>query len=389
MNPLYKTALLALCALLGYGAQAQTTSKLILNFTPSRASTVAGYREIDLTVAGDATYTTDNSTTTTTNVNGSWTGITFIYTQSGPTPLVGGDPAGGGQMTTSFPAGFSGSAFPSNTNPSTSCGYGAAFTISIARDTGPDATSTPRVILTIRYPAGYGAQRFTVRQSSNSTSANCRARESFWNNQATININTGARLATTSTSGTTPLPVELAAFTATKQAENGLLSWTTASEKNSAYFEVQASADGRQWQPIGRREAAGSSTAARSYSLLDQGIARYGAPLVYYRLRQVDADGTASFSPLRTLAPPAAAWAVTAYPNPFAQELSAEIKSPESSPLTLELYDAAGRRVLHRQVAGSAGQQLVDLRAAALPTGSYVLHVRQGRHVGTVRLTKE
>ena len=389
MTTLYKAALLALCTLLGYGAQAQTTSKLILNFGRARASAVAGYQEIDLLVAGDANYTTNNSTTTTTNVNGSWTGITFTYTQSGPAPLVGGDPAQGGQMTTSFPAGFSGSPFPSNTAPGGTCAYGAAFTISIARDTGPDATSTPLVILTIRYPTGYSAQRFTVRQSSGNASASCKSRESFWNNQADINTSTGARLATGSTSGATPLPVELTAFTATKQGKDGQLNWSTASEKNAAYFEVQASADGHQFQPIGRVAAAGTSSATRSYALVDKNIARYGAPLVYYRLHQVDADGTASFSPVRTLAPDAAAWAVTAYPNPFAQDLSAQIMSTESSPVTLSLYDALGRRVLHRQVAGNAGQQLVDLRSAALPTGAYVLHVQQGSHTGTVRLTKE
>jgi hypothetical protein len=196
-------------------------------------------------------------------------------------------------------------------------------------------------------------------------------------------------LALASTSPQNPLPVELTDFTAQKQQADGLLQWHTASEKNAAYFEVQASADGHQWQTIGRVEAAGTSSTPRSYALLDQNIARYGALVVYYRLRQVDADGTASFSPVRTLAPDAAAWTVTAYPNPFAQNLSAQITGSESSPVTLSLYDAAGRLVLHRQVAGNAGQQLVDLRSAVLATGAYVLHVQQGSHIGTVRLTKE
>ncbi len=380
MNRFFLFVLLLVGGLVSRAALGQTTARMVLNFSPSRVSaTRTGYREIDVLISAGTGYVSNNAQLlpNTSNPDGSWSGLNLRFTQSGATPMSNTDFT----VTNNQPNTTSGAV--TNITGGGSYPNQPAFNVFVSRDAdGQDADATPRVLFTLQYPNTYAGQKLSVRTASPATT-----RDSFWSNQHPSN--SGTRLVMSTSSVNSPLPVELTAFTATKQAENGLLSWTTASEKNSAYFEVQASADGRQWQPIGRREAAGSSTAARSYSLLDQDIARYGAPLVYYRLRQVDADGTASFSPLRTLAPTAAAWAVTAYPNPFAQELSAEIKSPESSPLTLELYDAAGRRVLHRQVAGSAGQQLVDLRAAALPTGSYVLHVRQGRHVGTVRLSKE
>jgi hypothetical protein len=380
-------------------AQGYSSAKLRLEFGTSRASTTAGYREIDVLISAGTGYTSDptQAASNTTNPNGSWTGLNFRFTVSGPAPWPSSTAAlmpassgisvinqqvgiGTGNVTYvtgggSYPGAPAYNVLASRPNPNT-----------------PDATATRAVLFTIRYPNAYAADQLTPRYTTTQTSA---SRESSWSNTYDDtpgggNLkNTGAYLSVEGNTAPTPLPVELSVFTATKQGADGQLRWTTASEKNAAYFEVQASADGQQYKAIGRVQAAGTSSAPLSYSLLDQRIARYGAPLVYYRLRQVDADGTASFSPLRTLAPDAAAWAVTAYPNPFAQDLSAQITGGETSPLMLELYDATGRRVLHRQVAGSAGQQLVDLRSEGLGTGAYVLHVRQGSHIGTVRLTKE
>lgn len=91
-----------------------------------------------------------------------------------------------------------------------------------------------------------------------------------------------------------PLPVELVSFTAEALGADALLKWATASEKNNDRFEVEASADGRSFRRIGQVPGHGSSTQPHTYQLTDAAIARYGASVVYYRLRQVDADGTAS-----------------------------------------------------------------------------------------------
>lgn len=197
-------------------------------------------------------------------------------------------------------------------------------------------------------------------------------------------------LALASTTAQNPLPVELVNFKATKQSGDGLLSWQTASEQNSAYFEVQASTDGRSWQVLNQLAAAGASTGQRTYRYLDRTLARYGAPVVYYRLRQVDRDATAQFSAVLSLSPDALAWSLTAYPNPFATELTAELLSSETGSITVMLVDGVGRVVLRRELAGVAGRQLLDLdEAHTLPSGSYLLYVRQNSHTATVQLVRE
>ncbi|MGI4871025.1 MAG: T9SS type A sorting domain-containing protein [Janthinobacterium lividum] len=213
-------------------------------------------------------------------------------------------------------------------------------------------------------------------------------------NAVTVTLNktlssTYTALALASTSQLNPLPVQLTAFTAVKRAADGLLSWTTASEVNSAYFEVQASTDGAKWQVLGQVKAAGTSSSPRSYSFLDKAIARYGSAVVYYRLNQVDQDGTSAFSPVRTLAPDALAWGVSAYPNPFAAELTAQLTTPEAGPVSLTLLDVMGRVVLRQELLAASGSQTISLaEARSLPAGAYLLLVSQHAYHATLRIVR-
>jgi len=188
-----------------------------------------------------------------------------------------------------------------------------------------------------------------------------------------------------------PLPVQLVALTAAKQAADGLVSWKTASEANSSFFELQASLDGTSWQVLGQRPAAGTTTTAHTYTYLDQNLARYTAPLVYYRLRCVDLDQSARYSPIVTLDVAPAAWELAAYPNPFALELTAQLRTAEAGPVSLSLLDAAGRVVLRRtQVVEQPGSQLIALdEARSLPAGTYMLLVQQNAHKAARRLVRK
>jgi len=109
-----------------------------------------------------------------------------------------------------------------------------------------------------------------------------------------------------------PLPVQLVSFTAQAAGPAAVrLAWATASEVNSAYFAIERSLDGTTWQELGRVAAAGSSASPRQYAYPDQAAP---AGVLYYRLRQVDQDGTAAYSPVQTLTLGAGGLAL--YPNP-------------------------------------------------------------------------
>jgi hypothetical protein len=94
------------------------------------------------------------------------------------------------------------------------------------------------------------------------------------------------------------LPVELTTFNAKSKNQAIHLLWQTASEKNNAYFNIQRSRDGQNFEAIGQVKGAGNSQTTQTYQFID------AAPLTglnYYRLEQVDFDGTTSKTAVKSI----------------------------------------------------------------------------------------
>jgi hypothetical protein len=182
-----------------------------------------------------------------------------------------------------------------------------------------------------------------------------------------------------------PLPVVLTSFTGQAGSTGNVLRWATASEANSAYFDVERSADGQEFAKIGQLAAAGTTSAAHSYQFTDAAATATS----YYRLRQVDLDGTATYSPVVTLAATAArstAKAV-AYPTIFTDELNVALPGAEAQAATVALLTADGRPVYSRSVQLSAAPQaLVEL--PTLAPGVYLLRVATATGATTQRVVR-
>lgn len=173
------------------------------------------------------------------------------------------------------------------------------------------------------------------------------------------------------TLGTSPLPVELVSFVAERRGEDALLTWATASEKNNAYFAIESSADGRTFRELGQLPGHGNTSQRQEYAFTDHNLARYSAKLVYYRLRQVDLDGTSTYSPIRTVEPGAdAAPQLLAYPNPAHDAVRVRLLGPAAT-APLLVFDALGRQVRTQPAPLAGTETMVPL--TGLPTGVYVL----------------
>ena len=171
------------------------------------------------------------------------------------------------------------------------------------------------------------------------------------------------------TASACPLPVQLTAFAASYQPSQGtLLSWNTASESNSAAFvvETQDDAAADAWQAVARVAAAGTSATPRQYQARD---ARPLAGTHYYRLRQVDQDGRAAYSPVVSVS--ATATGLAAYPNPATGAVHLSGPLAPGAAARVRLLDATGRCVA--STTGPAGQAAFDLPLAGVPAGLYVL----------------
>jgi hypothetical protein len=152
---------------------------------------------------------------------------------------------------------------------------------------------------------------------------------------------------------TRPLPVSLTAFSATVAGVNANLAWTTATEKNSAGFEVQVSTTGSSYRKIAFvASKSPNSQQQQNYTYVDTEAGKTGTR--YYRLRQVDLDGTESFSPVRTVAfnGNAVATTTSAYPNPFTTyvDLSIDAAIAGTAPVRVQLIDMTGRIVREQMI---------------------------------------
>ena len=178
--------------------------------------------------------------------------------------------------------------------------------------------------------------------------------------------------------GCNPLPVELIEFNGRYEAGRGArLRWATASERASAYFAVEAQEEGTAtWAEVGRRAAAGASSARRDYDARDP---RLLTGTRYYRLRQVDLDGQTSYSPVVAVTGRDAGLAL--YPDPTSDRL--QVSGP-AGPGRLILYDLAGRVVA--RFALGAGPANVDL--GRLPPGLYTVEWTDGQTVRRGRVQK-
>ena len=160
---------------------------------------------------------------------------------------------------------------------------------------------------------------------------------------------------------TSPLPVELVTFQGKNTAAGAALAWSTASERNSDYFAIErADESPENFQVIGRVQAAGTTAHRTQYNFVD---AR-PATLSYYRLRQVDRDGTTSFSPVVTVKSAALGQSLVVYPSPATEAVTVT----GVAGTRFALFDQLGRHLQTGEVLAGARPTL-DVRA--LPGGVY------------------
>ncbi|MEZ4685685.1 MAG: T9SS type A sorting domain-containing protein [Bacteroidia bacterium] len=176
------------------------------------------------------------------------------------------------------------------------------------------------------------------------------------------------------------LPVEYLGWEARPLADGtAKLEWATSAELNNDYFVVEKSyaPDFSGMEEIARIEGKGTPVDEASYSLIDNGLMQ---EQVYYRLRQVDFDGTWQHTDVRqvnfeTLSPDLG---LTVYPNPTKDRVKIQVSFAEDMRLSLMLFDKRGRLVRTME---TLANNVIEFPLGNLPPGVYHLQAT-GRHNG-------
>jgi hypothetical protein len=169
-----------------------------------------------------------------------------------------------------------------------------------------------------------------------------------------------------------PLPVQLTSFAGQRQGSAVRLAWHTASEQHSLGFEVQRQstlAPEATFETIGFVASAGTSAQAASYTFRD---AATPAPGAYYRLRQLDQDGTATYSPVVAIGAAEGTQVpvptlLPILPQPATDWLEVRLTGTDEE-VNLRLLDGLGRTVHQQRV-----RQHARLSVSALQPGIYYL----------------
>lgn len=168
------------------------------------------------------------------------------------------------------------------------------------------------------------------------------------------------------------IPVELASFTASVVNNEVVLNWVTASELNNYGFEIQQSYDGESYNKIGFVPGFGTTTETKTYNY---NVAGAPAGLHFYRLKQLDYDGTFEISPVVEVeGPMPTEFALNQnHPNPFNPSTKISFSLPVESDVTIKLFNMLGQEVA--QIVNSnfqAGNHEVNFVADNLSSGAYI-----------------
>lgn len=196
------------------------------------------------------------------------------------------------------------------------------------------------------------------------------------------NINANIRIGNIVLGGIAALPVELVHFEAKPEPSGILLQWQTASETDNEYFEIEHAHDGINFEPIARIAGAGTTLTSRSYAFLHRTPA-LGAN--YYRLKQVDFDGTQSFSPIEAETFGSKS-DLRVFPT-LVQDFIHIQRFPDAAdePVMVEIFDLNGQVVLSVWTAALLDEKfLIDY----FPPGLYVVRVSTRQSIDSARFLK-
>ncbi|MFY0593161.1 T9SS type A sorting domain-containing protein [Roseivirga sp.] len=171
------------------------------------------------------------------------------------------------------------------------------------------------------------------------------------------------------------LPIQLIEFKAEAKSSNVALSWSTASEENNAFYSIERSADGIEYEVIARLDGAGTSDGLNEYSFTDQSPLK---GLSYYRLKQTDVGGASSYSPVESVFISAEeSLKVVVMPNPVSvsQEVKLKIDLPEGTKeVNLYVFNSQGSRVLNASL--SIENNLHSFSTDHLKSGIYFIKIQ-------------
>lgn len=186
---------------------------------------------------------------------------------------------------------------------------------------------------------------------------------------------------------TSYIPVELISVKGRKENDKAVLYWITVSELNNQGFYIEKSYDKIYWETIGFINGKGTTTETNYYNFKDRNIC---SGENNYRLKQIDFDGTFTYSDIVTVYfddLPLAFELFQNYPNPFNPLTKIQYDIPTDTKVQLTVYDILGCEVktLVNEFQ-NAGRYTVNLSVNNLSSGVYIYQLKANNYIASKKM---
>jgi hypothetical protein len=182
-------------------------------------------------------------------------------------------------------------------------------------------------------------------------------------------------------------PVELTSFTGQVQDSYVQLLWTTASEVNNIGFMVERAIQIGQWKEVFFVKGKGTTSEPQQYEFKD-GLINMVAKKYYYRLKQIDFDGTINYSnEIEITLNPIVPELLGNYPNPFNPTTTIKFALPVASRVKINVYNTVGQLVetlVDKEM--ESGYHEVNFDASRLASGVYLYQLQTGAYVSVKKM---
>ncbi len=175
------------------------------------------------------------------------------------------------------------------------------------------------------------------------------------------------------------LPVELSDFRGLVKDDFAELTWVTLSEVQNEGFEIQKSIDGENWERIGFVNGYGNSSQVFYYLFKDENLVE---GIQYYRLKQLDFDGTYAYSNIIELVNNKE-FSLSMYPTVFESgtPLSLEIYTNKSKETSVSIFNINGQEINTKTIHLEKGLNVLELNTQRLQSQqTYVVYIQSGKH---------
>ncbi len=172
------------------------------------------------------------------------------------------------------------------------------------------------------------------------------------------------------------LPVEMDEFQGFAEKDVNRLDWRTLTEINNSHFEIERTTDPtRGFEVIGKVDGSGTTSEPTSYEFIDE------APLTsgYYRLKQVDFDGTYEYTEVIHIVRRDKPFAFSnIFPVPALTQVNIKFEVTQATDMNMSIFNALGQQVFTQDMNVAEGTQVERVDVSQFANGVYTVIISDG-----------